>query len=154
MYQHILVPIDGSETSKRGLEEAIRLAQLTKGQLRLIHLIDDLSFSMSMGAYAGYAGDWLGYLRESGERIVAEALAQARAAGVEAEGNVHENSSQTLQELVAAEARKWPADLIVLGTHGRRGVGRMVMGSGAESIVRHAPVPVLLVRAPETAASS
>ena len=50
---------------------------------------------------------------------------------------------------MAEQARQWPADLIVIGTHGRRGVGRMLLGSDAEQIVRTAPVPVLLVRALE-----
>ena len=53
-------------------------------------------------------------------------------------------------DLVVAEAGSWPADMIVLGTHGRRGVGRMLMGSDAEAIVRSAPIPVLLIRATQS----
>jgi hypothetical protein len=56
--------------------------------------------------------------------------------------------------MVTAEANKWPADLIVIGTHGRRGVGRLVLGSSAEHILRFAPVPVLLVRAQESTSKS
>ena len=52
-----------------------------------------------------------------------------------------------VSDLVIKEAGAWPADLIVLGTHGRRGLGRLFMGSDAEAIVRSAPVPVLLLRA-------
>ena len=150
MYQRILVPVDGSSTSQRGIEEAIRLAKLTQGRLRVLHVIDELSFALSMDAYAGYAGDWLNVLREKGKRILDDARATAQAAGVDAEVLLCDNFSGSVHGLVNAEAAKWPADLIVLGTHGRRGVGRAVMGSSAEQILRYAPVPVLLVRAPET----
>jgi nucleotide-binding universal stress UspA family protein len=149
MYQRILVPVDGSSTSQRGLDEAIRLALLTRGRLRLLHVIDELSFALAMDAHAGYAGDWLSVLRESGERLLEDAKAAAKAAGVEADVVLCDRLSGKVHELVASEAARWPADLIVLGTHGRRGVGRSVMGNSAEHILRHATVPILLVRAPE-----
>jgi len=154
MYQRILVPVDGSATSKRGLEEAIRLAKLTQGRLRLFHVIDELSFALAMDAYAGYAGDWLKVLRENGRRILDEAVAAAQAAGIEADTQLCDSFSGSVHEMVNAEAAKWPADLIVLGTHGRRGVGRVVMGSSAEHILRYASVPVLLVRTPESEAKA
>lgn len=65
----------------------------------------------------------------------------------------YDNFEGRVHELVAAEAAKWPADVIVIGTHGRRGIGRMVLGSSAEHVLRLSPVPVLLVRAPEAAAT-
>ena len=148
MYQKILVPVDGSSTSNLGLDEAIRLAQLTKGRLRLIHVIDELSFALAMDAYSGHAGDWLGVLRKDGARVLEEARGRATTAGVDVETALRDNFSNSVHELVTSEAAQWPADLIVLGTHGRRGVGRLVLGSSAEHILRYAPVPVLLVRAP------
>jgi len=151
MYQRILVPVDGSATSKRGLEEAIRLAKLTQGRLRLFHVVDELSFALAMDAYSGYSGDWLKVLRDNGTRILDEARATAQAAGIEAEAELCDTFSGSVYQLVNAAADKWNADLIVLGTHGRRGVGRAVMGSSAEHILRYASVPVLLVRAPEAA---
>src|SRR5690349_24221993 len=66
MYQRILVPVDGSSTSSHGLGEAIRLARLTQGRLRLIHVIDELSFALAMDAYSGQRGDWLYELRAAG----------------------------------------------------------------------------------------
>jgi nucleotide-binding universal stress UspA family protein len=151
MYQKILVPIDGSDTSARGLEEAIRLARLTNGRLRLFYAIDELSFALSMDAYAGYAGDWLNTLRDNGTKLLQGAKEKALEAGIDAEVVLHDSFSGKIAELVAEEATSWPADLIVLGTHGRRGIGRVFLGSGAESILRIAPVPVLLVRSPEAA---
>lgn len=158
MYQRILVAVDGSPTSNRGLEEAVRLAQLTKGRLRLMHCIDDLSFSLAMGAYGmdpsgGYVGDWVEALRTGGQTILGDASAVAAAAGVQAETMMGENFAGPVWEQIVTEADKWKADLIVLGTHGRRGIGRAVLGSSAERVVRHAAVPVLLVRQPEPAAA-
>jgi len=149
MYQQILVPIDGSSTSGHGLAEAIRLAKVTGGRLRLMHVIDELSFALTMDAYAGRAGDWLEEMRAEATRLLEEAKARAAAEGVTAEAVLCENFRGAVPERVAAEAAAWPAELIVLGTHGRRGLGRFVMGSSAEKILRTAPVPVLLVRAPE-----
>lgn len=148
MYKHILVPIDGSTTSKQGLAEAIRLAKLTGGRLRLVHVVDELSVAMAMGFSTGYVGDWFDSLRALGQRLLEEAELEARHAGVEADTLLHDGFAQPVHELLAADARAWPAELIVIGTHGRRGVRRMVIGSTAEQILRYAPVPVLLVRAP------
>jgi nucleotide-binding universal stress UspA family protein len=151
MYQKILVPIDGSSTSRAGLREAIRLAQLSDGRLRLVHVIDELSFALVMDAYGGYTGDWLGTLRGDAAKLLKEAKAEAAASHVEADTVLLDGFRRPVHEQVIAEAVHSHAELIVLGTHGRRGLGRWVMGSSAEHILRHAPVPVLLVRAPELA---
>lgn len=151
MYQKILVPVDGSPTSERGLEEAIRLGALTHGQLRLLHVVDELSFALAMDAYSGYAGDWMNTLREDGRRILEDAKARATAAGLDADTVLYDSFEGRVHDLVIAEAAKWPAEVIVIGTHGRRGIGRMVLGSSAEYVLRLSPVPVLLVRAPEPA---
>ena len=148
IYQRILVPLDGSDTSRLGLQEAIRVAKLTQGRLRLFHVIDDLSFALAMDAYGGQSGDWLRTLRDLGTKLLAEGQEAAESAGVQSEVALHESFNARLPDAVAAEARRWPADLIVVGTHGRRGVGRLVLGSGAANILRPAPVPVPLVRPP------
>lgn len=146
MYQRILVPVDGSPTSTKGLGEAIALAKLTGAHLRLIHVIDELSFAMSMEGYVGYVGDWVEELRVGGRKLLQEAQAKAQAEGVQAETVLRDQLQGAIDQVVIAEAASWPADLIVIGTHGRRGIGRMLLGSSAESILRHASVPVLLVR--------
>jgi len=147
MYQRILVPVDGSPTSQRGLAEAIALARSGGGRVRLLHVVDELSFALSADAFAAYGGDMLSLLREGGEQILAQARAQVEAAGVAAETVLRDSFAGRVGDLVVAEATAWPADLIVIGTHGRRGVSRLFMGSDAEQILRVAPVPVLLVRA-------
>ena len=66
--------------------------------------------------------------------------------GVQVDTLLFDNVSNRLCDTVLEQVKKWGADLIVIGTHGRRGVGRMLLGSDAEQVVRTAPVPVLLVR--------
>jgi len=145
MYRKILVPLDGSHTSKMGLKEAIRLARNQKATLRLIHVVDELVVMPSTEG-AIYLGDMLEGLREAGKRILRDAEAQVRKQGLKAQSLMLETVGARAADLVVRQAKKWGADIIVLGTHGRRGVRRLVMGSDAEEIVRTASVPVLLVR--------
>ena len=151
MYQNILVPVDGSPTSMQGLEQAIGMARLTNGRIRLIHIVDELSFALAADSYAAYAGDWLSILRENGAKLLQECLETVEASGISVDTVLRDNLDGSVDQLVTREAATWPADLIVLGTHGRRGAKRLFLGSSAESILRTAPVPVLLVRAPEVA---
>lgn len=148
MYERILVPVDGSPTSNRGLDEAIALAKLTGARVRLIHVVDDIGYLIAAGQGAGYSGDVLGALRDSGQEILVQAKARVDKAGVPADTVIYENLQGTLSERVVADAIESKSDLIVIGTHGRRGATRLLLGSDAEQILRLAPVPVLLVRDP------
>ncbi len=151
MYQRVLVPVDGSPTSRKGLAEAIRLALLTGGRLRLVHVVNELFLATG---YELYTGDLMGVLKEGGEKILSEAKDVVMAAGVGVDTVCRETFGGRLCDIVVEEATQWHADLIVIGTHGRRGVGRMLIGSDAEQILRMAPVPVLLVRGSETGADT
>ena len=153
MYQKILVPVDGSATSMQGLEQAIGMARLSNGRLRLIHVVDELSYALAMDAYSGYSGDWMSLLRGNGTKTLLECKQKVEAAGVPVETVLRDNLAGSVYDLVTTEAASWPADLIVLGTHGRRGAKRLFLGSSAEQILREAPVPVLLVRATGTEAA-
>ena len=146
MYERILVPIDGSPTSTCGLQEAITLAKQTHASLRLIHVVDELPFILSAESMAAWSGDLFGMLREAGEAILAQGTEQVRAAGVPVDSVLHDSFQGRVCDLVVKEAEDWKADLIVIGTHGRRGAPRLLLGSDAEHILRLAPVPVLLVR--------
>lgn len=152
MYQRILVPVDGSATARRGLQEAMALADLTGGQLRLLHVVDELSAAMSMSGQGAVSADMFQLLREGGEQVLAEALALAQSRKLSADSVLIEGFTGRLCDHVLAQAQQWGAEIIVLGSHGRRGVGRMVMGSDAEQIIRTAQVPVLVVRATDPAA--
>jgi len=143
MYQRILVPVDGSPTSMRGLDEAIRLARLVGGSLHLVNVLDQ---PVILGIDS-YHTDVFGALRKAGAEVIDEAKARCRAAGVAATSFVSDVLPGRVSEVVVEQARASAADLIVLGTHGRRGIGRVLMGSDAEQILRAAATPVLLVRA-------
>ncbi len=147
MYQRILVPIDGSTTSTQGLNEAIKLAKLTGAEMRLIHVADALSFATGFEPYAVYAGDLVPRIREAGELVLKGARELVQAQGIRVDSKLLDDLVSRVSETVIEQAKAWGADLIVLGTHGRRGVGRFLLGSDAEQIARTAPVPVLLVRA-------
>jgi len=142
MYKRILVPVDGSPTSIRGLDEAIGLAKLGGGSVRLVHVLDRVVFPGG----ETYTVDVFGLLREAGERILQKMKAHAAAAGIDASTFLSEVLPGRVCDVVVEQAKQFGADLIVLGTHGRRGVSRLLVGSDAEQIVRVAPVPVLLVR--------
>jgi nucleotide-binding universal stress UspA family protein len=153
MYQRILVPVDGSSTSTRGLDEAVKLAQITHADLRLVHLVDDCLFSAGFDSYAVYAGDIIPAMREAGAKVLQDAKARALAAGIEADTQLIEGMALRLCDVLLEQVQAWDADLIVIGTHGRRGVGRLFLGSDAEKVLRTSKVPVLLVRAPEERAA-
>ena len=149
MYQRILVPVDGSSTSTRGLDEAIKLAKLTGASLRLIHVVDPLTFATGFELYGAYAGNVIPLMKEAGEKILEQARTLVAASGVKVDTLLFDSLATRVSDTVVEQAKAWDADLIVIGTHGRRGVKRLMLGSDAEQIVRMAPVPVLLVRAPE-----
>ncbi len=142
LFQKILVPVDGSSTSNKALEQALQIAQQHHSQLRLLHAIDELA---NLSSYE-YSGTILASARQQAQQLLQQALATAQAHQVPADTRLADESGQRLGQTVADEARLWGADLIVVGTHGRRGVGRVLLGSGAEQILRMAPVPVLSVR--------
>jgi nucleotide-binding universal stress UspA family protein len=153
MYTKILVPVDGSVTSNRGLDEAIRLGRLTGARIKLMHVVDLLTITMALEGGAALTAEMSQLLTDGGKQILADAQARVQAAGLVVETQLVESPATRVCDQVVDEAARWGAELIVIGTHGRRGVGRLMMGSDAEQIARRSPAPVLLVRAPQEAAS-
>ncbi|KQX31916.1 universal stress protein [Variovorax sp. Root434] len=146
VYKHVLVPLDGSPTADCGLQEAIRLAGELGSRLRLLHVVDDFPMLMEMSSVSSFEAG-LQKVREYGESVLSRARAKATAAGVEAETVLREVTQERIAEVVTEEAAKAACDLIVMGTHGRRGLSRLALGSDADRVARSSPVPVLLVRA-------
>jgi nucleotide-binding universal stress UspA family protein len=146
MYQRILVPSDGSPTSQRALEEALGLArQVGQGaQLELLHVVEIILFPDSE-IYFNYA-ELQKIMRSSGEKILAQAEKMVREAGIAVQKRLLEAGGERIANVIVEEARRWPADLIVIGTHGRSGFSRILFGSVAEGVVHTADVPVLLIR--------
>jgi len=148
MYRRILVPVDGSATSMQGLKEAIRLAAEQRAQLQVLNVIDEMSVLQSVDMYGvSDAGALFEGLRDAGRKTLAQAEALTRRHRVKADLKMVESRTVRVCDVIVDAAKKWRADLIVMGTHGRRGVTRMLLGSDAEGVLREAPVPVLLVRA-------
>jgi nucleotide-binding universal stress UspA family protein len=150
MYTKILVAVDGSETSLLGLQHAIALAKDQKAALCVLHVVHDYWAADGLHGLVR-SGELLKELRERGESILHEAVSLARKQGVEAETETIETVVGSPGAAIVEYAEQWPADLIVIGTHGRRGIRRLLMGSDAEYVVRTTPVPVLLVRGTKAA---
>jgi len=153
MYKRILVPTDGSETANKALVAALQIARDSGGRVRIIHVIEEMAYLTGYEQYGGYSGELISAMRETGNKVLNDAMAIAQAAGVEADNLLFDNFGERLGEVLANTAKQWDADLIVVGTHGRRGIGRMLLGSGAEQILRLAPVPVLVIRSSEDSSS-
>ena len=145
MYRNILVPLDSSETAARGLREAIGLAQGLKARLVLLHVVDGVALMVDMSATFSSA-EMLTALQREGSDLLALAREKATAADVESDSSLREIQGGGVADAIVDEARLRHCDLIVMGTHGRRGLRHLVLGSDAEEVVRRSAVPVLLVR--------
>lgn len=145
MYGQILVPVDGSDTSMLGLNEAVKLAKIHGSRIRLVHVVNEfiLDYTYSPGVYAS---DLFEALRKTGKAVLEAAEKAAESQGIKAESVLLESIGSPAADLIVAQAAEWPADLIVMGTHGRRGLLRVALGSDAEQVLRATTVPVLLVR--------
>jgi nucleotide-binding universal stress UspA family protein len=145
VYKRILVPVDGSWPSRLGLKEAIGLAKGSGAELRLLHVVDEFINDLTPAA-PNYYQQWVEALREAGRTILIDEVAFAKEQGIAAQSVLIDTIARRAADVIIEQCTQWPADLIVMGTHGRRGLRRLVMGSDAELVVRMAPVPVLLVR--------
>ena len=147
MYRRILVPVDGSNASLLGLEHAIALAADQDASLRILNVVDEMVFSTMMAEpVAVPIDDILESMRVDGRKTLDKALARAQKAGMKAEAIQIPSRGRPVSDVILAEARRSRADVIVMGTHGRRGLNRLLLGSDAERVLRDAPVPVLLTR--------
>jgi nucleotide-binding universal stress UspA family protein len=146
MYKRILAAVDGSSTSELALREAIKLAKQQQARLRLVHVVDEARMAM----YPEFRSteELNEPLRKAGRRILEKAEAILRESGMEAESRLIELETlgRHVSDVIVEEGQRWPADLIVVGTHGRRGVRHLLLGSVAESVARRTTVPVLLIR--------
>lgn len=144
MYKKILVPVDGSATSARGLEEAIEFAKATGATLDLAHVVDD--FVIAAHATPETWRELSEALRESGEKVLADAEAIVAKHNVPFTSELLKGTGGSAAGVIIDQAKKLSSDLIVMGTHGRRGLRRLTLGSDAEMVLRSSPVPVLMVR--------
>ncbi len=147
MYAKILVPTDGSEGTHAAVEHAIGLATTFDAALHTLYVVDT-----TVGIDASVPGT-IDALEEAGERAIDEVIRQAEAGGVETiEGAIAQGSPhQAILEYIDRKA----IDLVVMGTHGRTGLDRYLLGSVTERVVRLSDAPVLTVRMlPESGAET
>jgi nucleotide-binding universal stress UspA family protein len=142
MYKHILVPLDGSKPAATALREALKLAREHGARISLIHVFEPVKHVVTEGAI-----DLTPTLRRAGEQLLADAAQQVRKAGVKAKTALVAAGSRRISAVIVAEAAAQGVDLIAMGTHGRRGFERLILGSVAEGVARRATVPLLLLPA-------
>lgn len=143
-FKRILVPCDGSEVSTRALVSALQIARDGGGRVRVLHVLDQVDYLAGGFEYAGPSV--MEELQRQSRKVLEDAAAVCQSAGVPYDTLLVDEPGSRLGDKVADQALAWDADLVVVGTHGRKGLSRAMLGSGAEQIVRFAPVPVLVVR--------
>ncbi len=146
MYKHILVSTDGSDLARKGVDQALALAKSLGAKLTIITVTERLP------VYAGFDGgltalaysDYTASQRAGGEQVLADALEAAAGGGVVVETVLIENALPADAIIATAKARG--CDLIAMASHGRRGLGRLVLGSVTAEVLAHSETPVLVVR--------
>lgn len=147
MYKRILMATDGSRVSDKALQHAIKLAKAFDSELKIVCTIDRYSFDQSWWVTPSAFDSIVEGMRERARAVLEMAAAASSLGAVQARVAVIETAEgERIGGRIAKEGADWPADLFVLGTHGRRGMDRIVLGSVAEGVVRSATAPVLLVR--------
>ncbi|WJF91900.1 universal stress protein [Paraburkholderia bonniea] len=151
MYTRILVAVDGSHTSRRAFAAALDLARSMGAQLQPFYVVENTPVYFEA---PGYDPSILrNSLLAQGKELAAQFGQNMREQGVEGALATGEASSlEDVATVILHAAAQFGADLLVLGTHGRRGVQRLILGSVAERCVRQATLPVLLI--PAAAAAS
>ncbi len=146
IYRRILVAVDGSSSATGALEQAIALAMDQNASLRIAHVIDTATLNAeTIDGLARFEES----VRRAGRQVLSEAEAAALRAGLQAETVLLEIGQlrEHIADRIVRNAAEWQADIIVLATHGRRGLTHLLLGSVAESVVRVSMTTVLLTRA-------
>jgi nucleotide-binding universal stress UspA family protein len=147
MYKQILVAVDGSNTSNLALNEAIKLAKDQQAALRLIHVVDETPAYVTGVSPYPFA-EYQKAIREIGQKVLSAGVTMAQESGIKVDTKlaVIEILTQRICDMINEDAKRWPADVIVIGTHGRHGFNHLMLGSVAEGVIRLATKPVLIIR--------
>ncbi|WP_295524780.1 universal stress protein [uncultured Pseudacidovorax sp.] len=147
MYQRILVPTDSSSLSKKAVQHAIALAQTCGAEVVVLNVVPRYPVSYLEGAVVFETQDvariekqWSEQARELVDKVVT----QVQAKGVKARAAVVK--SDLVAESIISAARKHKADLIVMASHGRKGIKRLLLGSETQHVLTHSTLPVLVLR--------
>ncbi len=147
MYQRILIATDGSALSRKAVDSGIKLAALTGAQVVVLKVVPRYPVSyfeggmtMSLNSVATVEKQWA----EAALTVVEEVKAKAEAKGVKAKA-VTTKSDLTAESIISV-AKKNKCDLIVMASHGRRGLKRVLLGSETTQVLTHSHIPVLVLR--------
>jgi nucleotide-binding universal stress UspA family protein len=141
-FSKVLIAVDGSPHSEHALEVGLALARRLGAEVGLVTVVDP---APAVTIEAGVPSvDILTILRQE----AAQVLEKAKAAAGELRTVTHQREGSPATEILQA-AKEWGASLIVVGSHGRTGLSRLLMGSTAENVARHAEAPVLMTRLAE-----
>ena len=144
MFKHILVPVDGSPTAQKAVEKAAGLARAFGSQVTAIYVIDPYPFTGLGSDFAYGQAEYLSAATAEAKEATEAAQATLAQAGVPAATQVIEAHAPWRGILDTAKAVG--ADLIVMGSHGRRGLEKVVLGSVAQRVLSHAHLSVFVVR--------
>ncbi|UOP04581.1 universal stress protein [Conchiformibius kuhniae] len=148
MYQHLVVAVDGSDTSLNALDHACRLAVSSAAKLTLVHVANPAEF-MAVAPELAQQSSYEEAAREHGQTVLGEAVRRAEAAGVDKPVwhlLVSTRGAKEMANELINYADQEGADLLVLGTHGRTGLMHLLMGSFTETVMRQTCLPLLVIR--------
>lgn len=146
MYSRILVPLDSSETSHHAMEHAADLAKTNGAMVVLLHVIEELRLSSGYEPPKVYIDEVFPGFLSRGQAMLDQAATRLRQDGIAVETALIVSKGERVSDLIVEQVETTRCDVVVIGTHGRRGLDRVLIGSDAEQVARLAPVPVLLVR--------
>ena len=147
MYKRIAVAVDGSETSTMALNEAVKLAKVMNATLLLLYVCEEMPVVWNTDGMMPFPMEEVTKaFIDAGKQLLLQDRASVADSGVEVETKLVEDYNGRIGAVISQEAELWLADLLVVGTHGRKGINHLLMGSVAEGVMRTANMPVLLVR--------
>jgi nucleotide-binding universal stress UspA family protein len=147
MYKRIAVAVDGSDTSTVALNEAVKLAKVMNSTLLLLYVCEEMPIVWNIEGMTSFPiEDMTKAFIKSGKQLLQKDKARVEESGVSVEIKLVEDYQGRIGAVISEEAGQWLADLLVVGTHGRKGLDHLLMGSVAEGVMRTAAMPVLLVR--------
>lgn len=144
MFKQILVPVDGSGTALLAVDKAIGLARAFDSRIMLVHVIDFYPFAGIGADYAFGQNEYMTAATASANQALARAAEAVTAAGLRCEQQVVEGHA--VHEGILQAATSLGADLIIMGSHGRHGIEKLLLGSTTQRLLSHTTLPVLVVR--------
>ena len=144
MYKHILVPTDGSSLSRKAVREAIRIAKASNARVTALHVLPKYNPPYELGMWVPDEKDYAASSHEAAKKILSHVQKECATAGVRC-AEMDTFSDHPYEEIINT-ARKSKCDLVVMASHGRRGLAGVLLGSETQKVLTHAKTPVLVIR--------